>query len=114
MSAWFAILLGAALKSTVVIGAAWVMAFVFRRQPAGTRHLVGPGAAPALLALPILSISMPALRVRTSALSPLVSSIAFQTTAVAGLSAPAPSVPQAMPASQSTPAHAPWQPDFRL
>src|ERR1035438_425978 len=91
MSEWFAILLGAALKSVVVIGAAWILAFLLRRQSAATRHLLWTAAATALLALPILSVSMPALRVRTSALSPLVSSIAFQTTAVAGLSAPAPS-----------------------
>jgi TonB family protein len=114
MSEWFAILLGAALKSMVVISAAWILAFLLRRQSAAARHLVWTAAATALLALPILSVSMPALRVRTSALSPLVSSIAFRTTAVADLSAPAPSVPQATPASQSTPARAPWQPDFRL
>jgi TonB family protein len=113
MSPWFAILLAAALKSTAVIGSAWILAFVLRRQSAAARHLVWTAAVTALLALPILSVSMPALRVRTSALSPLVSGIAFRTTAVAGQSASAPSGPQTAHDSQSAPIHAPWQSDFR-
>ena len=112
MSAWFAIVLGAALKSTVVIGAAWILAFVLRRQSAAARHLVWTAGTTALLALPILSFSLPALQVRTSALSPLVSGIAFRTTAVATPSAPAPAAPQTAHGSQSASTGAPWQPDF--
>ena len=112
MSVWFAILLAAALKSTVVIGAAWILAFVLRRQSAAARHLVWTAAVTALLALPILSVSMPALRVRTSALSPLVSGITFRTSAVATSSSPVPAALQTAHRSPA-PAQAPWQRDFR-
>jgi TonB family protein len=74
---------GAALKSTFVVGAAWMLACALRRQSAAARHLVWTAAAAALLALPLLSVSMPALRVRTGALAPLVSTVTFRTTAVA-------------------------------
>ena len=112
MSAWFEILLGAALKSTVVIGAAWTVATLMRRQSAAARHLVWTAAATALLALPILSVSMPALRVRTSAFAPLVSSITFRTTAVATSAAAASPAPQGARDSQAA-ARTPWQMDLR-
>jgi hypothetical protein len=98
MSEWLAMLLGAALKSMVVISAAWMLAFALRRQSAAARHLVWTAAATALLALPLLSVSMPALRVRTSAPSPLVSSIDVSNhRRRRPLRFPAPSVPQATP-----------------
>ena len=89
MSAWFAMLLGAALKSTFVVGAAWLLAFALRRQSAAARHLVWTAAAAALIALPALSVSMPALRVRTGVLAPFVATVTFQTTSVATPSAAA-------------------------
>jgi len=113
MSEWSAILLGIALKSTAVIGAARILAVVLRRQSAAARHLVWTAAASALLALPILSVSLPALRVRTSAFAPLVSSITFRTTAVATSAAPTPAPPQSASTSPPAPARAPWQMDLR-
>ena len=58
---WFSILMSAALKSTVVLGAAWMMAFLLRGRSAAARHLVWTAAAAAVLALPLLSLSLPAL-----------------------------------------------------
>src|ERR1035441_3151254 len=94
MSPWIAMLLGAALKSSIVLGAAWLLAFALRRRSAAARHLVWTAAAAALLALPLLSVSMPALRIRTSALAPFVPTVTFRTTAVATAVAAAPSGPR--------------------
>jgi TonB family protein len=111
MSAWTAILLNAGLKSTVVLGAAWLLAHALRNRSAATRHLVWTAAAAALLALPLLSVSMPALRVDTGALAPLVPSVTFQTTA----SAPshAASAPRSMANPSPTP-HQPWNVNLRM
>ncbi|MEI9974140.1 MAG: M56 family metallopeptidase [Ignavibacteriota bacterium] len=81
--AWISIFLGAALKSTVVLGAAWLLTRTLRQRSAATRHLVWTGATAALLALPLLFVSMPKLAVPTGSLAPLVSSITFRTSAVA-------------------------------
>jgi TonB family protein len=113
MLAWLDMLPGAALKSTFVVGAAWMLAFALRRQSAAARHLVWTAAAAALLALPLLSVSMPALRVRTGALAPLVSTITFRTTAVATAGTSAPSNSQTT-AAQASGLPAPWRPDLRL
>lgn len=114
MSAWSAILLGAALKSTIVVGAAWLLAFALRRQSAAARHLVWTAAAAALLALPLLSVSMPALRIRSTVLAPLVSPVTFRTTAVASGDGSAPSDRQVAPAQQQPAGRTPWSPDFRF
>jgi TonB family protein len=112
MSAWFNLLLSAALKSTVVVSAAWLLAFTLRRHSAAARHLVWTAAVAALLALPLLSVSMPALRVRTGALKTMVPSIVFRTTAVATANAGAPSDPQTAREQQPTSGRAPWSPDL--
>jgi TonB family protein len=57
------ILVSAALKSTVVLGAAWLVAFALRGRSAAARHLVWTAAAAALLALPLLSVALPALHI---------------------------------------------------
>src|SRR5438309_4324746 len=59
----FPILMGVAVKSTAILVAAWSCAFLLRRRSAAARHLVWTAAAVAVLALPILSVSLPALRV---------------------------------------------------
>jgi TonB family protein len=76
-------LLSAALKSTFVLAAAWLLALTLRRHSAAARHLVWTAAAAALLALPLLSISLPALRVQSGALAAMVPTITFRTTSVA-------------------------------
>jgi TonB family protein len=65
-SAWFSILMSAALKSTVVLGAAWMLALLLRGRSAAARHLVWTAAAAAVLALPLLSVSLPALHLPVS------------------------------------------------
>lgn len=60
-TAWFAILTGAAAKSTVVLGAAWFAVVLLRRRSAAARHLVWTAAFAAVLALPFLSAALPSL-----------------------------------------------------
>src|ERR1044071_5627195 len=61
-SAWFSMMVGAALKGTVVLGAAWLIAFAPRSRSAAARHLIWTAAAAAVLAIPFLSAGLPGLR----------------------------------------------------
>ena len=61
---WFSIIAGVALKSTVVLGAASMVAFLLRGRSAAARHLVWTAASAAVLALPFLSVWLPGLPVR--------------------------------------------------
>ncbi len=81
-SAW-PILISAALKSTLVLGAAWWITVFFRGRSAAARHIVWTACAAALLALPVLSISIPALHLplANGFLPAEGSSVVFQTTA---------------------------------
>src|SRR5579859_3987242 len=82
-TAWFSIFIGAALKNTAVLGAAWLATFLLRGRSAAARHLVWTAAAAAVLALPFLSVSLPALRIPgASGLLPDVG-VLFRTTATA-------------------------------
>jgi hypothetical protein len=80
-SVWYLLLVGAALKGTAVLVAAWMAAILLRGRSAAARHLVWTAAFAALLALPLLSLSLPALRmpvpapnviIRTTALTPAI------------------------------------------
>ena len=87
-AAWFSWLAGAALKSTLVLGAAWLAAVVLRRRSAAAQHLVWTAAAVALLSLPLLSVAVPAVRVTVPAgLTP--PGLIIQTTAVERARVPA-------------------------
>jgi TonB family protein len=93
VSEWFSILVSAALKSTVVLGAAWLAAWALRGRSAALRHLVWTAAAAAVLALPFLSASLPAWRVPASgALLPFDAAVIFRVTSSAAAEAPSPSV----------------------
>src|SRR4051795_8641783 len=59
----FTILASAAFKGTIILIAAVLIAWSLRRRSAAARHLVWTAAAAALLALPILILLLPALRV---------------------------------------------------
>src|SRR5690242_3535842 len=59
----FPILASAALKGSAILGAASLVAWSLRRRSAAARHLVWTAAAAALLALPVLMLTLPALRV---------------------------------------------------
>ena len=64
-SAW-PILVSAALKSTLVLGVAWLMAGSACGRSAAARHVVWTACAAASLALPLLSISLPVLHLRAA------------------------------------------------
>src|SRR5438105_2601251 len=112
-TAWFAMFIGVALKSTVVLGVARFAAFLLRGRSAAARHLVWTAAAAAVLALPFLSASLPALRVPgAGALAPGVS-VVFQTTATTlADAADARSSQRTGGLRPGQPAQ--WSPDWRL
>src|SRR5437660_3369195 len=113
-SAWFSILMSAALKSTVVLGAAWMLAFLLRGRSAAARHLVWTAAAAAVLALPLLSLSLPALHLPVStAILPANSGVVFR---AFGFAAADDSSQPVATAANSTPAtpQSPSRPDARL
>src|SRR5260370_5364395 len=89
------IFLNVALKSPVVLGVAWLLAFVLRGRSAAARHLVWTAAAAAVVALPLLSISLPSLRVSApAALAPINTGLVFRVFGVAAAdnSTPAPTL----------------------
>src|ERR1700679_3695811 len=83
-AAWFAFLWSLALKGTAVLCAAYLAAFALRHRSAAARHLVWTAAFAALLALPLLSASMPSLRIPGAAsFLPDASNLVFRATAPA-------------------------------
>src|SRR5450432_1662943 len=88
------ILVSAALKSTFVLGAAWLVALAMRARSAAARHLVWTAAAAALLALPFLSVALQALPIgRAAAILPVNLGLVFHATGTAGVDAPAVAMP---------------------
>ena len=63
-------MLAFALKSTLILAVAALAAFGMRRRSAASRHLVWTAAAVALLTLPLLTRTLPALRVPVAATGP--------------------------------------------
>ncbi len=109
---WFGFFTAVALKSTAVLGIAWLGSLLLRGRSAASRHLVWTAAAVAVLALPLFSVSLPALRVPSFAtLAPGVA-VLFETTAAPGSEAAS----TASAYSHSTlPARSTmWHPDWRL
>jgi TonB family protein len=109
---WFGILLSFALKSALVLGVAWLASLVLRRRSAAARHLVWTAASAAVLALPFLSVSLPALKVQSVAtLAPGIA-VLFETTATArsGASSNVQSHTRAASVTHS----ALWRPDWRV
>ncbi|MEO8373174.1 MAG: M56 family metallopeptidase, partial [Candidatus Solibacter sp.] len=83
LSAW-PILASAALKSTLVLGVAFLLSTLLRRRSAAARHIVWTASAAALLALPLLSIMLPALRVRVAnRVLPADTNLIFRTSSAA-------------------------------
>jgi TonB family protein len=58
----YSLLEGIALKSVIVLGAGWLAARLLQKKSSAMRHAVWSAAFAALLAMPVLSISLPALR----------------------------------------------------
>jgi TonB family protein len=93
-AAGMAFLLNLAVKSTALLAAAWIVAFALRRRSAAARHIVWMAAFAAALALPVLSIALPALQLPGTAWLPDASSLVFRanTTSIrdaSGAAAPA-------------------------
>src|SRR5690242_13438855 len=112
-TAWFSMFVGAALKSTAVLGVAWLFTVLLRGRSAAARHLVWTAAAAAVLALPFLSVSLPALPVRTASALIADAGVLFRATATA----PTDSDIAQSPQRTSAPADSrslPWRPDWRL
>ena len=108
----FSFLIGLALKTSAVLAAAWLATWLLRQRSAALRHLVWTAAVAAVLALPLLSLILPAVRMPAGArLLALVPNITFQT----GSTAAAPDSPQLPNIAQRrnrAPAHSPI--DWRL
>ena len=113
-SAWFSLFVGAALKSTVVLGAAWLVTMVLRGRSAAALHLVWTAGSAALLMLPLLSLAIPAVRVTVpNALLP--PGLVFRTTTVASAGDLVPQGAARASATASAPVKSgPWRPDWRL
>ncbi|HUJ48652.1 MAG TPA: TonB family protein [Bryobacteraceae bacterium] len=109
---WFGFFTAVALKSTAVLGIAWLVSLLLRGRSAASRHLVWTAAAVAVLALPLFSISLPALRVPSfTTLAPGVA-VLFETAAAPGNEAAstAPAYSHSTLPARSTM----WHPDLRL
>ncbi len=74
-------LIGFAFKSTVVLTGAWLITLLLRGRSAAVRHQVWTAASCAVLLLPLLSVSLPALRVPLS--RPVIKAATFQISAIA-------------------------------
>jgi TonB family protein len=73
-----------AIKSSLVLTAAWFATLLMRRCSAAARHVVWTACVAALIALPLLSISVPALRLPAAgAILPGDPGIVFRTTVTA-------------------------------
>src|ERR1019366_7355693 len=106
-SAW-PILASAALKSTLVLGAAWLITCLLRGRTAAARHRVWTAAAASLVALPILSAGLPALRIRlANAVLPADTGMVFRATARTAAETGGPVVAQRAPAGRTTATRAP-------
>src|SRR4051794_13643886 len=94
MMTWTA-LVDLTLKSTLVLAIAWLAALALRRRSAAARHIVWTAASAALLALPLLSLSLPAWHhPLADVILPAGNAVTFRTTATAGEVA-GPSAPSA-------------------
>jgi TonB family protein len=111
-AALFSLFVNAALKSTAILALAWLASRLLRRNSAAARHLVWTAAAAALLALPLLTVGLPALHLPGLAV-PVNTGLLFQTTVRGGASeATRPAIRAAVNAplsDRSAPAPLPWR-----
>ncbi len=117
MSGWneaqmFSMLVGVAVKSSVVLGIAWLVAAVLGGRSAAVRHLVWTGAAAAVLALPVLSGILPTLHFTTpAALAQWDTGLVFRSASSGAQAASGAAAPET--ARRTRAAGAPGRPDFR-
>ncbi len=106
-SAWPA-LASAALKSTLVLSAAWLITYLMRGRSAAARHVVWTASAAALVALPLLTFVLPALRVRAAnAVLPADPGIVFRATAATAADVGGGTASRQAPARRAAPVAAP-------
>ena len=89
-------LLAFALRATVILAGAWAATVLLRRASAATRHMIWTSAIAGVLALPLLSVALPAWNV------PLISIAARVDVPDTAPVAPAQSAPRAAPVVEST------------
>ncbi|HSU57906.1 MAG TPA: TonB family protein [Bryobacteraceae bacterium] len=108
----FSLWIGVALKSSAVLMAAGLAVLFLRRRSAAARHVVWTGVFAALLALPVLSVLLPALRLPVPHAF-LPDGAAFQIGSSSSSDAlNLQSRPSAVPAVQMKPK--PWSLDWRI
>src|SRR5262245_40097516 len=84
MNTW-TLLINFTLKSTLILALAWAMAFAMRRRSAASRHIVWTAAFAGILALPLLSLSLPSWSNRwANGVLPADSGITFHATTTTG------------------------------
>ena len=103
------ILIGVAWKSVVVLAAAVATALLARRRSAAARHLIWTAAMLALLALPLLSLSLPAWHVKADRVWAIAPGVTFVSDALSHVD-PAPDSVSVSGARSLKPA--PWRPDW--
>src|SRR5258708_3822494 len=98
MNTW-TLLVTLTLKSTIVLALAWLIALALGRRSAAARSLVWIAAFAALIALPLLSVSLPAWsHPFANRILPVDSGVTFRTSTTARENAESPS-------QATTPAH---------
>ncbi len=102
------ILIGVAWKSVVVLAVATATALMARRWSAAARHLIWTAAMLALLALPLLSLSLPAWHVKTDVWA-IAPGVTFVSDVLAGAES-APDLVAKGTSGSSLPA--PWRPNW--
>jgi TonB family protein len=114
-SAWFSFALGVAFKSTLVLGVAWLLASALHRRSAAARHVVWTAAAAAVLALPWLTLALPALAVGGPGTVLDSGAWLVQTAPAADAAAAIPLPVRAAAAAKRpvAPAPRPWSPGWR-
>ncbi len=80
---WYSFFLEIGSKSIAVLTVAWIVALALRRSSAAVRHLLWVAAFAALLALPVLALVLPALRLPVAS-SLLQTGLVFQANASSG------------------------------
>src|SRR5947209_4138520 len=97
------LLVNLTLKSTLVLTIAWLAAIALRRRSAAARHIVWTAASAALLALPLLALSLPSWNHPfVNAILPADSGVTFRSAATAADSAEAAVLRGQLPAASST------------
>src|ERR1041384_6606477 len=98
----------AAMKGTIVLAAAWLIAVALKRRSAAARHLVWTAASAAVLALPFLSVGMPAWQLPVGrSLLPVDTGLVFRVFGTASsdpdAASPAATTPSSQPGTPASP-----------